>query len=277
MTSASLPYAVDCHAHVFPPEFGLPSGPGNQPEPHQRVRSEDYRRMLGEHGMTHGVLSQPSGYLHDNRAMLDAIARGDGRIKGIADVPYDSSDADLEALEHQGIIGQRFNLVDLNRRGELTTPGAQRFLDRLRERGWWAEIHAHGPWYADLMPALSRGNKLLLCHMGRPQIELGVNEPGFQCILELGRRGQAIAKLTGVRRYSREPMPHKDADPFVAAILQAFTPGRCVWGSDWPHVRMPRTMTYDYGLRWLEHAVPDTAVRREILWNTPARVFGFTM
>jgi len=275
MTSRSFPHAVDCHAHVFPPEFALPPGPGNKPEPYQRVSRQDYVRILAQHGFTHGVLSQPSGYQHDNRAMLDAIAHGNGRIKGIADVPYDIDDANLDALERQGVIGHRFNLVDLGRRTELMRPDAQRLLERLRERGWWAEIHAHGPWYADLMPLLSRGNKLLLCHMGRPQIDLGLEEPGFQRVLELGRSGLAVAKLTGVGRYSREPMPHADADPFVAAVLEAFTPARCIWGSDWPHLLMERDMAYDYGLRWFEYAVPDAAMRKQILWDTPAALFGF--
>ncbi len=232
--------------------------------------------ILAQHGFTHGVLSQPSGYQQDNRAMLDAIAHSNSHIKGVADIPYDISDSGLDALERQGIIGHRFNLVDLDRRTELSRPDAQRFLARLRERGWWAEIHAHGPWYADLMPLLSCGNKLLLCHMGRPQIDLGLNEPGFQRVLELGRSGLAVAKLTGIGRYSRQPMPHADASPFVAAVLDAFTPARCIWGSDWPHLLMARGTTYDHGLQWLEHAVPDAAARRQILWNTPAALFGFT-
>ena len=232
--------------------------------------------ILAQHGFTHGVLSQPSGYQQDNRAMLDAIAHSNSHIKGVADIPYDISDSGLDALERQGIIGHRFNLVDLDRRTELSRPDAQRFLARLRERGWWAEIHAHGPWYADLMPLLSCGNKLLLCHMGRPQIDLGLNEPGFQRVLELGRSGLAVAKLTGIGRDSRQPMPHADASPFVAAVLDAFTPARCIWGSDWPHLLMARGTTYDHGLQWLEHAVPDAAARRQILWNTPAALFGFT-
>ena len=275
MTSQPMPAkAVDCHAHIFPPDFALPPGPGHKPEPYQRVTRQDHAAMLARHGFTHGVLSQPSGYQFDNRAMLDAMAHGGGRIKGIANVPYDSDDATLDALERLGVVGQRFNLVDLDA-GELARPEAQRFLDRLRERGWWAEIHAHGPWYAGLMPILSRGHKLILCHMGRPQIDLGIDEPGFQSVLELGRSGLVVAKFTGISRFSRQPQPHADADPFVAAVLAAFTPARCIWGSDWPHVVLPPGIPYDHGLRWLEHAVPDPVVRSQILWDSPAALFGF--
>lgn len=265
---------IDCHAHVFPPAFPLPDGPGHKPEPYQRVTREDFAAEMRRHGLSHAVLSQPSGYGHDNAAMLDAMQADEGRIKGIGNVPYDALDVTLDALERQGVIGHRFNLVDLEP-GELARPEAIRFLDRLRERGWWAEVHAHAPWYVELAPLLQRGNKVVLCHMGRPTLERGLQEPGWQRVLELGRDGHAVAKLTGIRRFSRQPFPHADADPFVAALLAAFTPERCVWGSDWPHLLLGPDISYDHGLRWLHHAVPDAAARGRILWDTPRRLFGF--
>ena len=48
------------------------------------------------YGVTHALLVQPnSGYGNDNRCLLDAIARSNGRMKGIAIIPFD---ADLAAL-----------------------------------------------------------------------------------------------------------------------------------------------------------------------------------
>ncbi len=266
---------IDCHAHVFPPDVPLPDGPGHKPEPYQRVTGADFAAHRAQHGLTHAVLSQPSGYGHRNEAMLDAIAADPGRIKGIGNLPYDVDDAGLDAMERRGVIGHRFNLVDLDP-GELARPEAARFLDRLRERGWWAEVHAHGPWYVELAPLLRRGNKVILCHMGRPTIERGPDEPGWQRVLELGRDGLAVAKLTGIGRFSREPYPHADADPFVEALVGAFTPDRLIWGSDWPHLLLGPEVRYDHGLRWLHRVLPDAATRQRVLWDTPARLFGFT-
>ena len=84
-----------------------------------------------------------------------------------------------------------------------------------------------------------------------------------------------MAKFTGIKRFSGETLPHADADPFVAAVLEAFTPAHCIWGSDWPHLLHGPGVTYDHGLRWLLHAVPDPAVRNRILWDSPAALFGF--
>jgi predicted TIM-barrel fold metal-dependent hydrolase len=268
--------AVDCHAHIFPPQFPLPEGAGHKPQPYERKTREEYMQTLREHGVTHGVLVQPSGYQRDNSAMLDAMAFAGGAVKGIAMIDYGTSDEQMAELERRGVVGHRFNLVDLDR-DELRHPDAVRLLERLRDRGWYAEIHARSPWLTELAPTLERhGGTLIFCHMGRPSVELGVDEPGFRRFLEFGRSGQAIAKLTGAIRLSREPFPFADVDPFVAAVLDAFTAERCIWGSDWPFILLQQRIDYAQTLAWLERVVPNADDRRRILWDNPARLFGFS-
>ena len=82
-------------------------------------------------------------------------------------------------------------------------------------------------------------------------------------------------KLSGPFRSSVEGYPYRDVDPFVAAVIQAFTLARCVWGSDWPFVRMDERMDYGPPLVCLQRWLPDPADRRTVLWDTPARLFGF--
>ena len=93
-------------------------------------------------------------------------------------------------------------------------------------------------------------------------------------MLELGRDGHFV-KLSGPFRFSHEPPPHADAEPFVAALVDAFTVKRCVWGSDWPFLRMPRRMDYGPVMAYLERWLPDERDRRQVLWHTPAGLFGF--
>lgn len=267
--------AVDTHAHVFPPLFPLPDGPGHKPATYERVSREDYLAMLSAHGVTHGVLVQPSGYGRDNAAMLDAMAFASPRVKGIAMVAYDASDAELDELERRGVVGHRFNLYDLDP-NELREAAAIRLLERLRERGWFAEIHIDAPRLPQIAPILEKhAGKLLFCHMGRPDVERGVDEPGFARFLEFGRSGQAVAKLTGAIRFSKRPFPFDDVDPYVEAIFGAYGIRGCVWGSDWPFILLQQRITYDRTIAWLERAVPDSADRNTILWHNPQRLFGF--
>lgn len=269
--------AVDTHAHIYPPHFPIPPGPGHKPEPYERKTREDYFEVLGAHAITHGVLVQPSGYQTDNGAIVDAMAWRPNNIKGIAMVPYNITDSQLEDFGRRGIIGNRFNLVDLDPK-ELHDPAAQRMLDRLREMGWYAEIHVFSSNLPDIARVLEQhAGQLIFCHMGRPDVERGVRDPGFQRYLEFGRSGKAIAKLTGAIRISRDKkFPFTDVDPFVQATLEAYTLDRIIWGSDWPFVILKGAITYDQVVAWFERVVPSARDRAKILWDTPSRLFGFS-
>ena len=60
-------------------------------------------------------------------------------------------------------------------------------------------------------------------------------------------------------------------------LLDAFGPDRLMWASDWPHTDtgLNRVTTYPETLRWFEEWVPDKAMRRTILIDTPAKLYGF--
>jgi predicted TIM-barrel fold metal-dependent hydrolase len=61
----------------------------------------------------------------------------------------------------------------------------------------------------------------------------------------------------------------------VQALLEAFTPDRCVWGSDWPFLKAPERIDYGTILTLTERLIPDPADRQKVFWETPARLFGF--
>lgn len=95
-------------------------------------------------------------------------------------------------------------------------------------------------------------------------------------MLALGRGGDAVVKLSSVFRVSRTPFPHLDVDPFVAAVLGAFGPDRCIWGSDWPFLNTPHTVRYAEQVSCLARWVLDERARRRILSDNPAALFGFS-
>jgi len=69
--------------------------------------------------------------------------------------------------------------------------------------------------------------------------------------------------------------PYTDVDPFIAAAIAAYTLDRCVWGSDWPFVRMDERMDYGPPATCLPRWLPDAKDQQKVLWDTPARLFGF--
>jgi predicted TIM-barrel fold metal-dependent hydrolase len=100
-------------------------------------------------------------------------------------------------------------------------------------------------------------------------------QPGFQALLELGRRGQAVVKLSGYAKFSQQHFPHADTWPYVRALVDAFTLDACVWGSDWPFLRAPERIDYGTLLKLIERLFPNADERRQLLWETPCRLFGF--
>jgi predicted TIM-barrel fold metal-dependent hydrolase len=265
---------VDCHAHIFDPDLPLAFEPGFVPQPNEMGTVGNYLAVLDAHGLSHGVLVSSMCYGTDNTALLDAIAVGSGRLLGIAIVDASLSRTDLERLATAGVVGIRFN-VSPHGVGLLTAPGMDNVFKVARERGWFVQINAKNDDYIDLLPVLERsGCTIILDHCARPDLSQGVQGRGFQAALELGRRGIGVAKLSGAYHFSKAEYPYEDATPYVGALIEAFGIDNCVWGSDWPFVRMTARLDYGPQRAMLNHWVPDAADRLKILITNPARLFG---
>jgi predicted TIM-barrel fold metal-dependent hydrolase len=129
----------------------------------------------------------------------------------------------------------------------------------------------------DAMPLLTQtGVRVMIDHCGRPDLAKGLQEPGFQTLLELGRGGNAVIKLSGPFRYSQQAWGYTDTDAAVAELIKAFTLNNCVWGSDWPFVRHDARVDYGPMLACAKRWLPDANHYRKVLCENPARLFGFS-
>jgi len=268
--------AADCHAHVFCGNT-YPYSPEAQyaPHPSQAGTAAKFRAVLDAHGFTHGLLVGAGPYGPDNRCMLDAIAGSGGRFKGIALVKADASERELAALADRGVVGIRINLMNHGMK-PLIEPGAERLLARVKEMKWFVQIHCQKDELAEAAPIVRKADvRVMIDHFGRPEVKRGVAQPGFRTLLEFGKSGNAVVKLSGAFRSSAEGYPYRDVDPFIAAAIEAYTLENCVWGSDWPFVRMDERMDYGPVHSCLARWLPDPKDRQQVLWDTPARLFGF--
>jgi predicted TIM-barrel fold metal-dependent hydrolase len=269
-------YAADCHAHIFDPTYPFSKTTHYVPEYAQRGTAADFAAVLDAHGFTHGLLVGAAPYAGDNRAMLDALAAWPGRFKGIAlfrepNMPEN----DLERLAESGVVGLRINLMTHGMK-EIVGPAAERLFAQVKEMGWFIQVHLHEDDLVPAEPILKKaGVRLMFDHFGRPDVDRGLDQPGFASLLEFGRSGNAVCKLSGPFRASKTGYPYEDVDPFIAAVIEAYTLDNCVWGSDWPFVRMQQRVDYGPQLICLPRWLPDEADRQKVLWETPKRLFGF--
>src|SRR6185437_5624647 len=102
---------IDCHAHVIDPaNFPFSEHVAYKPTGQEIGTTSQFRQVMKCYGVKHALLVQPnSGYGSDNSCMLDAIANGEGRFKGVAIVDNDAGIDALKKLKAQGIVGVAIN------------------------------------------------------------------------------------------------------------------------------------------------------------------------
>ncbi|GJH10463.1 amidohydrolase family protein [Caballeronia novacaledonica] len=266
---------IDCHCHVFDPaRFPYREDTPYRPAQQEIGTAAQFVRVMDAYGVRHALLVGPtSGYRTDNRCLLDALETYEGRLRGIAVVDDDISRNELAALHRAGVAGVAFNPA---MEGVDAVLGAGALFASLADLGMVAQIQVTGDQMVALESWLSRqAAPIVIDHGGRPDIGAGIAQPGFQALLRLADSGRASVKLSGWQKYSARAHPYEDAWPYAQALLRAFGPQNCVWGSDWPFLRAPERLDYGPLLTLFGQIVPDAQVRRQIQWDTPRRIFGF--
>lgn len=264
---------IDCHAHIFPEP--VPGDSPNAPRPDQMGDLATYLGVLDRNGIAGGVLVQPSAYGFNNTNLVDALDRSNGKLKGIAVVDPVTTREQLLELKGHGVVGLRFIVAfdhDI-----LKREPERRLLRELAELDMLAQIMVSARDFAHARETLSEiPVRVVFDHLGWPNVKKPVDEPAFEEFLKFGKQSRCAVKLSNLVRISREPYPFEDLRPFMAALLDAFTPERCVWGSDWPFIHVDlEAMDYRRALACVQHLIGDASVSEQIFTATPRRLFGF--
>lgn len=270
-TSATLA-AVDSHAHVF--VHGLPLAPHRRHAPEYDATLADYLSLLDRHGVSHGVLVQPSFLGTDNSFLLEALRRERVRLRGVVMLDPSTSAQQLQALDQLGVRGVRLNLVGLpipELRGELWSA----FLARLRALDWHVEVHREA---VDLRqcvePLLLAGCKVVVDHFGRPNSDTEAGVSGFEWLLSRAATGRVWVKLAAAYR-SWDQEDGMRTITAATALLAHFGPERLIWGSDWPNTQHRDRASFASARLAVDRWIPDPEARRRILVDTPAELFRF--
>lgn len=273
--------AWDAHAHIFGPsdKFPYTAGRGYTP-PDAPI--EHYIALLDHLGFTRGVLVQGNAHGFDNRVLLDALARCPQRLRGVAITDTRIQPSTLRAWHRLGMRGLRFHLFsEAGRPGYVRGVGLdvfEVFRAAMRELGWVMQVFCDWRLMEELAPTfrdIAREMPVIVDHMLHIPAAQGVQDKNFQALLRLLGEGHVHVKLSAPYRLSDRFPDYPDARPFHEALLRA-NPQRLMWGTDWPHPSIPGEVMPDDGhlfdlfCQW----TPDKQIRRGILVETPARLFG---
>lgn len=231
--------------------------------------------MLDATGLRYGVVVQPSVYAQDNACLIDALANGDGRLRGVIDpAPGDLEPRRLEQLTGAGVRGVRVNMLA---RDDFPAADLRKLGERLQPVGWHIDIIPDGigrvAALAETIPALAV--PVVIEQMGRIAAGQSLEEPGFVALLRLLEAEAAWVKLSHGYHISVEGPPYSDTLPYARALVEA-APDRLIWGSDWPHPMVDGLMPNDGALLdLLEDWIPDPELRRRVLVDNPAKLYDF--
>ena len=186
---------VDCHCHVLDPaRFPYAPDVVYRPVGQEIGPLEQYLQVMDAYGIRHALMVGPnSGYGVDNRCLLDALAGGSGRFRGIAVVPLDTARDALAELRARGIVGVAFNATVL---GTAYYQAAGPLLRTLAELDMLLSLQVEVNQLVELLSLIDRSEvRVLIDHCGRPAVDKGVAQPGFQALLGLARSGRVAVKF----------------------------------------------------------------------------------
>ena len=280
--------ACDCHTHIFGDPARFPFAAARAYTPEQASVAE-HRALHRALHTTRVVIVHPSVYGTDNSCSLDGMKQLGPIARGIAVIDDRTTEAALDEMNRAGMRGIRINLETSGQ----TDPAVARqsFLTAV------ARIKNRPTWHIQIYTRLSMIeaiNDLVMAapmpvvfdHFGGAQGPLGVEQPGFPTLVSLVRAGKAYVKVSAPYRSSTLLPDYADVAPLAKALISA-NPQRIVWGSDWPHPGAPvahRPITeitplwqVDDGRIFNQLPVwaPDPAVRKMILVDNPAKLYGY--
>jgi predicted TIM-barrel fold metal-dependent hydrolase len=268
------PLACDAHCHVFGPAARFPFAAKRTYTPPD-APFEDLQRLQRVLGLERAVIVQATCHGTDNSATLDAIARSQGRYRGVAIVDESFTDADFAAMHQGGIRGVRFSFArHIGNAPDFSL--VRRVAERVKPLGWHLVLYLEAQDVVENADVIGGfGMPVVIDHMGRIKTGDGLGQKPFRLLLDFVRRGDFWIKICGAERISTAGPPYTDAVPFARAFIEA-APDRVLWGTDWPHPNIEGLMPNDGDLMsLLALSAPDETTRNRILVDNPARLYGF--
>lgn len=248
---ASLPAIFDAHLHIIDPRFPLVSNNGYLPP---AFDCSNYLQRMRDYPLVGGAIVSGSFQAFDQSYLLHALERLGPGFVGVTQLPVNTTDDELLALDAAGWRAIRFNL----RRGGSEDIGhLERMALRVQElAGWHTELYVDSRDLVGLFETIRALPAVSIDH-------LGLSSAGFNTLLKLAEQGVHV-KATGFGRL--------DFDPVTALReLYAANPEALMFGTDLPSTRAPRPFA-DSDARLVIEALGPTAAQ-QVFYDNAIRLY----
>lgn len=254
----TLQPVFDAHLHIVDPRFPLVENNGYLPDP---FTVDDYREasaQLAPHGFAvrGGAVVSGSFQAFDQGYLVDALTQLGTGFAGVAQLPVEVEDQEIDRLHAAGVRAVRFNVA---RGGSAALDDLDRLAQRVHDRaGWHAELYIDARTIDDdlarriaALPAVSIDH-------------LGMHEDGLPQLLRLVEQGVKV-KATGFGRIDMDPAR------MLTAIVDV-DPAALMVGTDMPSTRARRPFRPE-DLTLIRDTLP--AERHSaVFWQNAADFYG---
>jgi L-fuconolactonase len=237
---------VDAHHHLWDPVARRHAWLDGLPPLRRPLGLADYAAAAAPEQVTGSVLVQVLASTEETEEFLALAASTAGAcpqvagVVGWADLTGDDVGAQLARLRARPggdrLAGIRHLVQDEPDPDWLGRPDVRRGIRAVGAAGLAFDLLVRPP---QLPAALRLAGELdtvrfVLDHGGKPEIAAARVEPWAGLIGRLGRLPNVVCKLSGLVTEARPSWQPDDFLPYVDRMLEAFGPGRLMFGSDWP-------------------------------------------
>jgi predicted TIM-barrel fold metal-dependent hydrolase len=213
--------------------------PGMKPQLPEPFTIERALPLMDEAGVERAVIVPPSWPGDRNDYALEAAKRHPNRFAVMGRISL-ANPKSAELLpkwrDEPGMLGVRLTFLG---------PAAKWLEDGTADWFWPAADKAGLP---VMFLAPGKGAEMARVAERHPQLALIVDHMGMSLSVETIRAGNfqgtiddtlslakypnVSVKVSGASNYSKEPYPHRDINPYIKRVFDAFGPHRCYWGTD---------------------------------------------
>lgn len=253
-----LQRAFDAHLHIIDPDHPLIENNGYLPDPFTVADYRSRLQSLAEVGVevAGGAVVSGSFQGFDQGYLLAALRELGPNYVGVTQLPAETSDDQIHALDVAGVRALRFNIA---RGGSTALEALDTFARRVFDLvGWHAELYIDARTIdAELASRIASLPAVSIDH-------LGMHAEGLPTLLRLVEAGVKV-KATGFGRVELDPAE-------VVRRIVDTDPGALMVGTDLPSTRARRPF-----------AAADFALIREVLtaseadavfWSNAAQFYG---
>ena len=274
---------IDAHHHLW---RYLPPGPAWLADGMEGLRRdfliEDLRAVTAEVGVTGTIVVETERTVEET-GWLSQVAASDDLIRGVVGWAPLTSPAVVAELERIASLPKmkavRHPIHDESDDQFVLRDDFNRGVAALKQFDLRYDIlifERHLPQtiqFVDRHP----DQVFILDHVAKPRIRDRVFSPWRENIGKLARRSNVYCKVSGmVTEADWHAWSEEDVSPYIETVVEAFTPNRIMFGSDWPVMTL--ASSYRRWMATIQSAITQLSVaeKERILGGTAVEAYGLS-